>query len=205
MPQLWRAAHPLVLASKSAARRALLEAARIPFEIDPASIDERAVEEPHRASGAPPEALARLLAREKAADVSRRHAGRLVVGSDQTLALGERLFNKAASRAEAAERLALLAGRTHHLHSAVALARDGRILFEACDSAALTMRPMSADAIAAYLDAAGDGILGSVGCYQLEALGEHLFDRVAGDHSTILGLPVAPLLRVLRDNGWLAF
>ena len=126
-----------------------------------------------------------------------------MVGADQTLALGERLFSKPAGRAQAALQLQALAGRTHELHSAVAVARDGETLLADAAVAQMTMRPLDDAAISAYLDAAGEAVTGSVGAYQLEGLGVHLFERIEGDHFTILGLPLLPLLKFLRSQGLL--
>ena len=197
---LWRGA-PLVLASKSKVRRTLLESAGILVEIDPADIDERAAEAPH--AGATPEQIALLLAREKALAVARRRPGLLVLGADQTLALGNRRFSKPATVSTAREQLASLAGKTHALHSGAAVARDGKILFETIATAHLTMRALSNDALDAYLAAAGERILSSVGAYQLEGLGVHLFEKIEGDHFTILGLPLLPLLAFFRREGML--
>jgi septum formation protein len=201
MSALWRGAAPLLLASKSAARRALLAAAGIPFDACDAMIDERALEAPMREVGAGGAAIARELAWKKALAVSAREPERLVLGADQTLALGDRLFTKPAGRAEAAAQLAALSGKTHELHSAICVARGGRVQFEAAPVARLTVRGLSAAFIAAYLDAAGAAILGSVGAYQLEGLGVHLFERIEGEHSVILGLPLPPLLEFLREEG----
>ncbi|MBM3527556.1 MAG: septum formation inhibitor Maf [Alphaproteobacteria bacterium] len=199
---LWQAERPLILASKSAARRAILEAAAIPCEIDPAAIDERAIEAHAGALG--PGQAAALLAREKASAIAAKHPGRLVLGADQTLALGERRFSKAPDRAGARAQLTALRGRTHALHSAVAVARSGEILFEHVDAAHLTMREFTDAFLDAYLDAVGDKALASVGGYQLEGTGIQLFERVEGDHFTVLGLPLLPLLAWLRSNGLLA-
>ena len=186
----------MILASQSRARQTLLANAGIAFEVVSADIDERAVQQ---ASGfSAPGDVAALLAREKAVAVSVRHPGKFVVGADQTLALGERLFSKPAGRAQAAEQLRELAGESHELHSAVAVARDGKVVFEAAAVAWMTMRRLGEAEIDAYLDQAGEAVTTSVGAYQLERLGVHLFERIEGDHFTILGLPLLPLLAFLR-------
>jgi septum formation protein len=195
---IWRGKAPLILASQSRARQALLTNAGINFEAVTTKIDERAVQQ---ASGlSAPGEIASLLAREKALSVSARLSGKFVVGADQTLALGERLFSKPAGRAQAAEQLRALAGHSHELHSAVAVARDGKILFEAAAIARMTMRRLGEAEIEIYLDETGDAVTSSVGAYQLEGLGVHLFERIEGDHFTILGLPLLPLLAYLRSQ-----
>ena len=190
-----------MLASKSAARRAMLEAAGIPVVIYPAEIDERAVEQGANGGAA---GVAALLAREKARAVSAQRPGELVVGADQTLAVGERRFSKPKDRSEAAAQLRDLRGCSHELHSAVAVFRDGEQLFAAADAARLTMRNFSDAFIDAYLDAIGSGATESVGGYQIERIGVQLFERIEGDHFTILGLPLLPLLYFLRSIGALA-
>ena len=198
---LWRGKHPLILASQSRARQMLLANAGIDFEAVPADIDEREIQQ---ASGlSTPGDIAALLARRKALSVSLRQSGRFVIGADQTLARGARLFAKPAGRAQAAEQLRALAGGSHELHSAVAVARDGEILFEGVFIARMTMRQLGEPEISAYLDAAGEAVTTSVGAYQLEGLGVHLFERIEGDHFTILGLPLLPLLAFLRSAGLL--
>jgi septum formation protein len=195
---LWRGKHPLVLASQSLTRQALLANAGIDFEAVAADLDERAVQQ---ASGLlAPGDIAALLAREKALSVSSRQPGKYVIGADQTLAQGERRFSKPAGRAQAAEQLRALAGRSHELHSAVAVARDGKILFEAIAIAGMTMRRLGEAEIDVYLDQAGEAVTSSVGAYQLEGIGVHLFERIEGDHFTILGLPLLPLLAFLRSE-----
>ncbi|QWG18505.1 Maf family protein [Bradyrhizobium sediminis] len=195
---LWRGRDPLILASQSRARQMLLANAGLRCEAVPAEIDERGAQQ---ASGlSAPGEIAALLAREKALWVSARHPGRYVIGADQTLALGSRLFSKPAGRAQAAEQLRALAGQRHELHSAVAVARDGKILFESVAIARMTMRQLSGAEIRAYLDDAGEAVTSSVGAYQLEGLGVHLFERIEGDHFTILGLPLLPLLAFLRGE-----
>jgi septum formation protein len=195
---IWRGKDPLILASQSRARQSLLANAGIAFEAVPAGIDERAVQ---GSSGlTAPDNIALLLAREKALFVSARFPGRVVVGADQTLALGNRLFSKPTGRAQAAEQLRALAGQSHQLCSAVAVARDGKIVFAEIAIARMTMRPLSGEEIRSYLDEAGEAVTTSVGAYQLEGLGVHLFERVEGDHFTILGLPLLPLLAFLRGE-----
>ncbi|WP_428032171.1 Maf family protein [Ancylobacter sp.] len=198
---LWRGAAPLVLASKSQARRALLEAAQLPFEAAGVAVDERAIEAQAVREGAAPPLVALILARAKALVGSAASPGRLVIGADQTLALGSEAFHKPVDRAGAKAQIAALACRTHALHSALAVARDGEVLFETVETAHLTMRPLDETALDAYLAVAGEAVLSSVGGYQLEGLGIHLFERVEGDHSVILGLPLLPLLAFLRRRG----
>jgi septum formation protein len=198
---LWRTAEPLILASKSTARLALLAGAGIAVEVLPADIDERGVEAKAATQNAG--VVAALLAREKARVVAAQRPGRLVLGADQTLTLGGRRFSKPADRAAAADQLRALRGKTHSLHSAVALVRDGRVLFEHSDEARLTVRSFSEDFLAQYLDGAGDVVLASVGAYQLEKAGVQLFERVEGDYFTILGLPLLPLLDFLRRENCL--
>jgi septum formation protein len=194
---LWCGQYPLVLASQSRTRQTLLANAGIEFEAVPADIDERAVQQ---ASGfSAPGDIAALLAREKALSVSSQKPGRFVVGADQTLALGTGMFSKPAGRDQAAEQLRALSGNRHELHSAVAVARDGKILFEAMAVAGMTMRQLGEADIEAYLNEAGDAVTTSVGAYQLEGPGVHLFERIEGDHFTILGLPLLPLLDFLRN------
>ena len=199
---LWRGKYPLILASQSRARQALLANAGVDFEAVPAEIDERAVQQAAGLSA--PGEIAALLARDKALSVSSRQPGKFVVGADQTLALGMRLFSKPAGRAQAAEQLHALAGRSHQLHSAVAVARDGKILFETVTIARMTMRQLGEAEIDAYLDEAREAVTSSVGAYQLEGLGVHLFERIEGDHFTILGLPLLQLLAFLRTAQLLA-
>jgi septum formation protein len=199
---LWLADRPLLLASKSASRRLLLQGAGIPIEVLAADIDERAIEA--EAGVGDPGAVATLLAREKAVAVSVQQPGRLVLGADQTLALGQRRFSKPADRAAARDQLKVLRGQTHALHSAVAIVRDGGLLFEHCAVARLTMRAFSDKFLESYLDAAGEAVTASVGAYQVESVGVQLFERIEGEHSTILGLPLLPVLDALRREGALS-
>jgi septum formation protein len=198
----WRGKYPLILASQSRARQALLANAGIEFEAVAAEIDERAVQQASSLSA--PGDIAALLACEKALSVSMRRPGTLIVGADQTLALGTRLFTKPDGSAQATEQLRALAGRSHELHSAVAVARDGKISFETVTIARMTMRQLGDAEIDAYLDEADEAVTSSVGAYQLEGPGVHLFDRIDGDHFTILGLPLLQLLAFLRRERLLA-
>ena len=199
---IWRGNDPLILASQSRARQMLLGNAGISFKAVPADIDERAVQKNSGLTS--PGEIAGLLAREKALFVSAKNPGRYVIGADQTLARGDRLFSKPSGRAQAAEQLRLLAGNSHALHSAVAVISDGKIVFSEVSIARMTMRQLSENEISAYLDAAGEAVTTSVGAYQLEGLGVHLFERIEGDHFTILGLPLLPLLEFLRHERLLA-
>jgi septum formation protein len=188
---LWIGPSPIALASKSASRRALLAGVGLPFEVEPADIDERGVEQTLSQRGEPAGGLALALARAKALAVSaRRPHGRPM--------------HKAPTRAAAADALQTLSGRGHRLVSAFALARNGAILAEDSDSADMTMRALDAAQIARYLDIAGPAVLASVGAYQIEGLGAHLFESISGDHATILGLPMLKLLAALRGLGLLA-
>lgn len=195
---LWLASQPLILASRSNVRGKILAAAGLRFEIRPSAIDERAIEA--RATISDAASAARHLAHAKASAVAATLPGRVVLGADQTLACGTRRLTKPADRAAAAEQLRDLRGRTHELYSAVALVRDGSLLFSCADTARLTMRNFSDRYVEDYLDLAGDAALRSVGAYQLEGIGIHLFDRVEGDYFTILGLPLLPLLAYLRQG-----
>ena len=193
---LWRGKAPLILASQSSARKMLLKNAGLDFEAMTADIDERELQAASRLSS--PREIGLLLAREKARVVSAHHPHSSVIGADQTLAFGDRLFNKPAGRPQAVAQLRDLAGNSHELNSAVAVARDGEIVFEDVAVARMTMRQMTEAELSAYLDAAGEAVTSSVGAYQLEGLGIHLFERIEGDHFTILGLPLLPLLAFFR-------
>jgi septum formation protein len=198
---LWHADRPLVLASKSAVRHEILRNAGIPVEVHPADIDERAIEQ--QAATRDPGKIAALLACTKARVIAAQLSGRLVLGADQTLALGGRRFSKPADLVAAREQLKALRGQTHELHTAIALVRKGTILFEHRAIARLAMRAFSDDFLEAYLDAIGAAVTASVGGYQLEKAGIQLFERIEGDHFVILGLPLLPLVRFLRGEGLL--
>ena len=201
---LWTSRSRLILASKSASRRQMLASAGLVFDVEAAEIDERQLEADFLARGEAPEDLALALARAKALEVSDRHRGALCLGADQTLSLEGRLIHKSTTSEEAARTLAALAGRRHRLTAAFALARDGRVIGEGVDSAVLAMRALDARSIALYLASAGPDVLASVGVYQVEGLGVHLFESIEGDHTTILGLPMLKLLACLRREGGLA-
>lgn len=201
MNPLWLAEAPLVLASGSTTRRLMLQQAGIPCDVHPPRVDERAVESDARAAGALPEAIAVLLARAKALEVSTRLRGRLVLGADQTLTLDGEALHKPRDRSDSARQLGAMAGRRHQLRSAASLARDGAVLQEMASVAVLSVRPLSRDAIERYLDAAGDAVGSSVGGYQVEGAGVTLFDAIEGDHFTIMGLPLLPLLAWFRTEG----
>lgn len=198
---LWLAAAPLILASRSHVRRALLESAGVPVEVLPADIDERAVEA--QAPLQAPVAIAALLAREKALATARQKPESLVLGADQILSLEGRRFSKPADRSAARAQLRALSGRTHELYSAIAFAQDATVLFEHVAVARLTMRALSDRFAQNYLDAVGEAATASVGAYQLEGLGIQLFERVDGDYFTILGLPLMTALDFLRRQGCL--
>ena len=200
---LWLGTEPLLLASTSTVRRSLLEAAGIPVEVESSGLDERALEA-SAGAGLEPGALGLLLACEKALAVSRRRPERLVIGADQVLEADGRTWPKPSSAPDACAQLARLAGRTHLLHSAVAIAQDGRVLHQVVEAAQLTLRDLGPAAIATYVAAAGEAVTRSAGGYEVEGLGIHLFSRVEGEHSTILGLPLLPTLTALRGLGLLA-
>lgn len=181
-----------------------MENAGVAVEVEAAEIDERRLEQEFLAGGGAPSQLAPLLARAKALDLSRRRSGALCIGADQTLLLGESLFHKPSDMKAAEQNLMWLAGRTHSLVAGVCVARGGAVLFEATQSARLTMRALDKDAIRLYLAASGPSVLSSVGAYQIEGIGIHLFETIEGDHATILGLPLLPLLKWLRSQRVLA-
>jgi septum formation protein len=193
----------LVLASKSAARRAVLDGAGIGYEVASPGVDEDVVKARMLASGAGPKAIAEALAAEKALAISNARDG-YVIGADQTLDLDGRLYDKAESLDEARMRLTLLRGRTHELHSAVVVARDGAVVWQTVETARLAMRDFSDAFLDVYLQTEGPQALGSVGCYRLEGPGAQLFAQIEGDYFGILGLPLLGLLDFLRREGELA-
>lgn len=189
----------LILASGSAARRRLLEAAGLSFEVEAPRVDEEAAKASFRAEGMPPRAQADALAELKALSVARRRAG-FVIGADQMLAVEGEVLDKPRHRAEAREQLLRLRGRTHELITAVVVAREGAAIWRHIDTPRLTMRAFSDVFLDDYLNRAGADVLTSVGAYQLEGLGAQLFERVEGDYFSVLGLPLLPLLAFLREH-----
>ena len=187
----------LILASKSAARRAVLTDAGVPFTVQVADVDEDALKTP----GVDPVELAVELARAKALAVSRHDAEAWVLGADQTLAFDGGLVSKAPTLAAARERLVAMRGRTHQLHSGAALARNGQVVWSGVDTVEMRMRDFSDAFLDAYLAAEGETLLACVGSYRLEGLGSQLFEAVEGDYFTVLGLPLWPVLAELRRAG----
>ena len=193
----------IILASGSAIRRQLLALAGVVFAVHPADVDEAALkaEMLNESDCVDAGQVAAVLARAKAEAVSRLQPRALVIGADQVLALGTRMFDKPANLAEARDHLDRFRGRTHELHSAVVLAQDGCAVWGTAEMASLTMRPFSDAFLDAYIARAGERICKSVGAYELEGLGLQLFERIDGDYFTILGLPMLPLLAELRARG----
>jgi septum formation protein len=194
---------PIILASKSAARAAVLTGAGVPFETAVAGVDEDAVKQSLLAQGSGARDIADALAELKAIRISQKRPG-FVIGSDQTLEFEGKLYDKAIDLAEARERLKTMRGKPHKLHSAVVVAKDGAPIWREIVSATLTMRDFSDDFLEAYLAAEGQAALGSVGVYRLEASGAQLFSKIEGDYFAILGLPLMGLLDLLRRHGALA-
>lgn len=190
----------LVLASGSAARRRLLEAAGLTFEVDVPRVDEEAAKASLRAEGLRPRDQADALAALKALSVSRSRPD-FVIGADQMLALGDKVFDKPKDVNEAREHLLQLRGQTHELITAAVVAREGVIIWRHIDTPKLKMRAFSEAFLDDYLARAGDQVLRSVGAYQLEGLGAQLFERVDGDYFSVLGLQLLPLLAFLREHG----
>lgn len=194
-------AEKIILASGSPFRKTLLVNAGVPVEAVPAEVDERALEAPLTDSGISPEDVALVLAEAKATEVSERKPGALVLGCDQTLSLGDKVFHKPADMEAARRHLLALSGKTHQLNSAVVLARDDAVLWRHVGVASLTMRKLDPAFIGRHLARVGAKALSSVGAYQIEGEGIQLFERVEGDYFTIVGLPLLPVLAKLRELG----
>jgi septum formation protein len=191
----------LVLASGSAIRADLLRRAGVDFAVETAAVDEAAIKQSFHAERLPAADCAVALAEAKASRVSRRHPGALVIGADQMLVCDGAWYDKPRDRAAARDELRSLRGKRHELVGAVCVVRDGERLWHVVERSVLTMRRFSDSFLDAYLDAAGNTVLASVGAYQLEGLGVQLFERVEGDFFAILGLPLLPLLAFLRSHG----
>jgi septum formation protein len=195
----------LVLASQSAARRAMLSAAGVPHEALPAHVDEAAITAGLIAEQAGPARIADALAEVKALKISRQHPGALVLGADSLVVTADgALLAKPETRPRAVAQLQQLAGTTHQLISAAVICEAGKPVWRRAAAAKLTMRRLSAAFIDAYLDQEGEAVLGCVGCYRIEGLGAQLFSRIDGDQFVIRGLPLLAILDYLRVRGVLA-
>ncbi len=195
----WHEPPPLILASASASRRAMLDAAGVVYEVDPANIDEDVIKSERM--GQSLGAVATALAEAKAKAVAANHPGRLVLGGDSMVEVGGRSFSKPKSRSDAVAHLGFFSGKVMTLWSAAALVRDGDCVEQICESAELDVRTLSASFIDSYLDAEWPAISGCVGCFRIEAKGIQLFERLTGSHFTILGMPLLGILGALRRNG----
>lgn len=189
----------IVLASGSPFRRKMLEDAGLAIEVEKPQIDERAVEAAVANSGVGPEDLALILAEAKALEISQDRPGALVIGTDQTLSVGDEVLHKPRDMEEARRRLLALSGKAHQLNSAVVLMRDGEVLWRHVGVARLTMRELDPGFIGRHLSRVGERALSSVGAYQIEGEGIQLFKAIEGDHFTIVGMPLLPLLAKLRE------
>ncbi|MBB3946514.1 septum formation protein [Rhizobium skierniewicense] len=191
----------LILASTSASRQMLMRNAGLTFTAQPADIDERAIDTRLVKDGATPDRIAVELARAKALAVSAARPDAFVLGCDQTMSLGSRIYHKPKDMTEAHANLMSLSGKTHRLNCGAALAHKGAVIWETVTFADLTVRALSNDFVARHLERVGSNVLSSVGAYQLEGEGVQLFSAIEGDYFTILGLPLLPLLTKLRDLG----
>ncbi len=196
--RLWRLPDPIILASTSETRKSVLRSVGIPFEAVSPDVDERQIESGLQALMKQPSEIALTLARAKSSEVSKKFARRWVIAADQTLSCDGHQFHKPTSRDQAAEQLSKLSGKTHYLHSAVVCVADSKIEFEHIETACLSMRQLSSSFISRYLDVCGESVTRSVGGYRIEGFGAHLFEEIEGDHTTILGFPILPVLRFFR-------
>lgn len=194
---------PIILASSSPTRAAMLRNAGVAFDVEAARIDEQSLTQAFLAEGSSPRDVADALAELKAVRVSARYPDRLVLGADQVLASQGAILSKADGPADAAEILRSLRGKTHTLISAVVACENGRPVWRHVAETRMTMRDFTESFLDAYIEEAGDAITGSVGCYQIEGKGAQLFSRIEGDYFTVLGLPLVPTLAFLRERGML--
>jgi len=190
----------MILASGSASRRMMLENAGFIFNTIPADIDERSVIEKDK-TRPPVQDHAMILAQAKALFVSKKYPDKMVIGSDQTLIMDQKIYHKANNTNEAIDRLKEFSGKTHQLISAVAIAYKGEIIFSTQDTAHLTMRALTDADIQNYISQAGNCLTSCVGCYAIEGIGIRLFEKISGDYFTILGMPLLPLINFLQDKG----
>lgn len=203
-PSIWLPELPLILASKSQIRLELLERAGFHPTVTVPDFDERAFEETLERENLAITERAAALANEKARLASLINPDQYVIGADQMLTCDGVILHKSENLAQAKQQLAFLRGKTHQLTSAVAISRNGHILFTTSDQAHMSMRMLTDQQIETYCSHAGPALLRSVGCYELEGLGVHLFDRVEGDFFTVLGMPLEPLIGFLRREGYLS-
>ncbi len=194
---------PLILASSSQSRINMLKNAGLTFEVKPADIDERAIELDLKINNSSPEQIAGKLASAKALSVSLNFNDSLVIGADQTLSVDGMQINKVDDLESAKDKIARLSGKTHCLHSAVCCNYNGSELWKFISTAYMSMRNLDSTEINNYISQAGTEILSCVGCYQLEGMGVQLFEKIEGDFFTILGLPLFPLLKFLREQGYI--
>ncbi|WP_320196923.1 Maf-like protein [Agrobacterium rosae] len=191
----------LILASSSASRQMLMRNAGLSFSVQPADIDERAVDARLEKEGATPDLIAVELAKAKALAVSAVNPNAIVLGCDQTMSLADRIYHKPKDMTEAHANLMSLSGKTHRLNCGAALARNGEIIWDVVTVADMSVRELDASFVDRHLERVGTKVLSSVGAYQLEGEGIQLFTAIEGDYFTILGLPLLPLLTKLRELG----
>lgn len=194
----------IILASRSASRRALLSGAGLTYEARPSDIDEGAVKREELAIGRSPAEIALTLA-EKKALACVADADDMIIGADQVMEFDGRLYDKPISLEEAAQRFEAMSGKEHYLRSGMVLCRNGEIIWRHQGTSTLRMRCVTRPEIDHYLEVVGDRVLATVGAYELEGEGVRLFDQIEGDYFSILGLPLLPLLSELRSQGILTW
>jgi len=202
---IWSTKEPLILASQSAIRAELLKKVGFPFSVAIADIDERKIENELNSDTKTPQQIALALAEAKSLAVSQNNPDAWVIGADQTLAFEHNILHKVATRQEAETQLQSMSGKAHELHSALAVVRQNKTVSLSVDTAVLNLRVLSPQDIQTYCDLAGDVLFQSVGCYQFEGLGRHLFESVDGQEDVILGLPLDPIIKFFRSAGCLTF